>query len=234
MTWIQNGACRHWQALLSSTSRLSPWCNIRQVGRLLNFKLLLSVAADTLALLLTDALVFLQEKDQRFVFAAVVSLQPISTSFLLTARPPTHLSSAFSPPGPEASRDSAAEAHRPGGRQRGERNVPDLRLLGGARDVRGSHQHPRREERLDEAHTTGRGEVAGDPLPVCGAVFARKPLVTIRFPNPRCPEEEEEERCVETEEARRAAEVRVQKITKFQGKNFLFVRRHTSSGNRRN
>lgn len=29
---------------------------------------------DTLALLLTDVLVFLQEKDQRFVFAAVVSL----------------------------------------------------------------------------------------------------------------------------------------------------------------
>lgn len=33
-----------------------------------------------------------------------------------------------------------------------------------------------------------------------------------------CPEEEEEERCAETEEARRAAEVRVQKLTKFQGK----------------
>lgn len=29
---------------------------------------------DTLALLLTDVLVFLQEKDQRFIFAAVVSL----------------------------------------------------------------------------------------------------------------------------------------------------------------
>lgn len=28
--------------------------------------------ADTLALLLTDVLVFLQEKDQRFIFAAVV------------------------------------------------------------------------------------------------------------------------------------------------------------------
>ncbi len=30
--------------------------------------------SDTLALLLTDVLVFLQEKDQRFIFAAVVSL----------------------------------------------------------------------------------------------------------------------------------------------------------------
>lgn len=35
---------------------------------------------------------------------------------------------------------------------------------------------------------------------------------------PSCPEEEEEERCAETEEARRAAEVRVQKLTKFQGR----------------
>lgn len=33
----------------------------------------LTFVADTLALLLTDVLVFLQEKDQRFVFAAVVS-----------------------------------------------------------------------------------------------------------------------------------------------------------------
>ena len=32
----------------------------------------LSPSIDTLALLLTDVLVFLQEKDQRFVFAAVV------------------------------------------------------------------------------------------------------------------------------------------------------------------
>lgn len=30
--------------------------------------------ADTLALLLTDVLVFLQEKDQRFIFAAVVGV----------------------------------------------------------------------------------------------------------------------------------------------------------------
>lgn len=36
-----------------------------------NFILLFS---DTLVLLLTDVLVFLQEKDQRFIFAAVVSL----------------------------------------------------------------------------------------------------------------------------------------------------------------
>lgn len=34
-------------------------------------------AADTLALLFTDVLVFLQEKDQRFIFAAVVSPQTL-------------------------------------------------------------------------------------------------------------------------------------------------------------
>lgn len=32
--------------------------------------------SDILALLLTDVLVFLQEKDQRFVFASVVSINP--------------------------------------------------------------------------------------------------------------------------------------------------------------
>lgn len=44
--------------------------------------------------------------------------------------------------------------------------------------------------------------------------------LSIPLPSPSCPEEEEEEeRCVETEEARRAGEVRVQKLTKFQGKS---------------
>lgn len=128
-------------------------------------------AADTLALLLTDVLVFLQEKDQRFIFAAVVSLKLHSAvesearsqalgPFLSIPQPAFHgYLLLFSPPGPEASCDSPAEADRPRGGQRGERNVPDLRLLGGPGDVRGSHQHPRREERLDEAHTAGRGEV---------------------------------------------------------------------------
>lgn len=49
------------QDLLSLTDNQSTY----------NYTLLFS---DTLALLLTDVLVFLQEKDQRFVFASVVSL----------------------------------------------------------------------------------------------------------------------------------------------------------------
>lgn len=43
--------------------------------QLLHVKFATFCAADTLALLLTDVLVFLQEKDQRFIFAVVVSLK---------------------------------------------------------------------------------------------------------------------------------------------------------------
>lgn len=69
--------------------------------------------SDTLALLLTDVLVFLQEKDQRFIFAAVVSLKP---NYALI--PLVRLTSPFNHSlwvlsilsGPEASSNPAAEA----------------------------------------------------------------------------------------------------------------------------
>lgn len=240
--------CRHWQAVLflQVCSRLFIAAReiitaisvtvVQHHHRVQLLKFATFCAADTLALLLTDVLVFLQEKDQRFIFAAVVSLKLHSAlesearsqalgPFLSIPQPACHgYLLLFSPPGPEASCDSPAEADRPRGGQRGERNVPDLRLLGGPGDVRGSHRHPRREERLDEAHTAGRGEVRARRR--AQRIHFLFVLLRVRAPliiTPAgllvsCPEEEEEERCAETEEARRAAEVRVQKLTKFQGK----------------
>ncbi|RVE67938.1 hypothetical protein OJAV_G00086780 [Oryzias javanicus] len=93
---------------------------------------------DTLALLLTDVLVFLQEKDQRFIFASVDQKPPV---------------------------------------------IPLQKLI---------------------VHTTTREERNAWMRHIRQAVES-------------CPEEEEEEeRNTETEEARQAAEVRIQKINKFQ------------------
>lgn len=139
-------------------------------------------------------------------------------------------------PGPEASCNPSAEAHRQRSSQRGERNVPDLRLFGGTGDVRSSHQHQRREECLDETHTASCWEVcamstllirAGIHFLFVWCVCVPLNIFPTALPD-SCPEEEEEERCAETEEARRAAEVRVQKITKFQGKKtFLWPCGHS-------
>ncbi|KAM7391311.1 hypothetical protein PAMP_022011 [Pampus punctatissimus] len=119
---------------------------------------------DTLALLLTDVLVFLQEKDQRFVFAAVdqkpsvIPLQKLIVREVANEERGMFLISASSV-GPE----------------------------------------------MYEVHTTTREE-------------RNAWMRHIRHAVERCPEEEEEEeqRSAESEEARRTAEVRVQKITKFQ------------------
>lgn len=48
--------------------------------------------ADILALLLTDVLVFLQEKDQRFIFAAVVSCGTEKKSACFILPPSAHMS----------------------------------------------------------------------------------------------------------------------------------------------
>nr|XP_046243952.1 rho guanine nucleotide exchange factor 28-like isoform X2 [Scatophagus argus] len=118
---------------------------------------------DTLALLLTDVLVFLQEKDQRFVFAAVDQKPPVIPLQKLIVR-------------------EVANEER------------------GMFLISASSVGPE----MYEVHTTSRDERNAWMRHIRQAVES-------------CPEEEEEEeRSAETEEARRAAEVRVQKITKFQ------------------
>ncbi|KAM9858534.1 rho guanine nucleotide exchange factor 28-like [Aulostomus maculatus] len=118
---------------------------------------------DTLALLLTDILVFLQEKDQRFVFAAVDQKPPVIPLQKLIVR-------------------EVANEER------------------GMFLISASSVGPE----MYEVHTTSREERNAWMRHIRQAVES-------------CPEEEElEERSAESEEARRAAEVRVQKITKFQ------------------
>ncbi|TKS78354.1 Rho guanine nucleotide exchange factor 28 190 kDa guanine nucleotide exchange factor [Collichthys lucidus] len=118
---------------------------------------------DTLVLLLTDVLVFLQEKDQRFIFAAVDQKPPIIPLQKLIVR-------------------EVANEER------------------GMFLISASSVGPE----MYEVHTTSRDE-------------RNAWMKHIRQAAESCPEEEEEEeRSPETEEARRAAEVRAQKITKFQ------------------
>ncbi|XP_040010974.1 rho guanine nucleotide exchange factor 28-like isoform X3 [Xiphias gladius] len=118
---------------------------------------------DTLVLLLTDVLVFLQEKDQRFIFAAVDQKPPVIPLQKLIVR-------------------EVANEER------------------GMFLISASSVGPE----MYEVHTTTREERNAWMRHIRQAVES-------------CPEEEEEEeRSAETEEVRRAAEARVQKITKFQ------------------
>ncbi|XP_058493203.1 rho guanine nucleotide exchange factor 28-like isoform X3 [Solea solea] len=118
---------------------------------------------DTLALLLTDALVFLQEKDQRFVFAAVDQKPPVIPLQKLIVR-------------------EVANEER------------------GMFLISASSVGPE----MYEVHTTTKEE-------------RNAWMKHIRQAVESCPEEEEEEeRSVESEEVKRAAEAKVQKITKFQ------------------
>lgn len=61
--------------------------------------------------------------------------------------------------GPEATGHRPAEAHRAGGGQPGEGDVPDQRICCRARDVRGAHVQQRGAERVDEVDQGGCGEV---------------------------------------------------------------------------
>ncbi|XP_044051051.1 rho guanine nucleotide exchange factor 28-like isoform X2 [Siniperca chuatsi] len=117
---------------------------------------------DTLALLLGDVLVFLQEKDQRFIFAAVDQKPPVIPLQKLIVR-------------------EVANEER------------------GMFLISASSVGPE----MYEVHTTTRDE---------RNAWMRHIRQAVESPE----EEEEEERSAETEEARRAAELRVQKITKFQ------------------
>lgn len=118
---------------------------------------------DTLALLLTDVLVFLQEKDQRFMFAAVDQKPPVIPLQKLIVR-------------------EVANEER------------------GMFLISASSVGPE----MYEVHTTTKDERNAWMRQIRQAVES-------------CPEEEEEEeRTAESEEARRAAEVKTQKITKFQ------------------
>ncbi|XP_069379579.1 rho guanine nucleotide exchange factor 28-like isoform X4 [Paralichthys olivaceus] len=118
---------------------------------------------DTLALLLTDVLVFLQEKDQRFIFAAVDQKPPVIPLQKLIVR-------------------EVANEER------------------GMFLISASAVGPE----MYEVHTNTREERNAWMRHIRQAVES-------------CPEEEEEEdRSAESEEVRRAAEARVQKITKFQ------------------
>uniref|UniRef100_A0A3Q3MAI0 Rho guanine nucleotide exchange factor (GEF) 28a n=1 Tax=Mastacembelus armatus TaxID=205130 RepID=A0A3Q3MAI0_9TELE len=116
---------------------------------------------DTLALLLTDVLVFLQEKDQRFIFAAVDQKPPVIPLQKLIVR-------------------EVANEER------------------GMFLISASSVGPE----MYEVHTTTKEERNGWMRHIRQAVE-------------RC-EEEEEDQSSETEETRRATELRVQKITKFQ------------------
>ncbi|XP_056152814.1 rho guanine nucleotide exchange factor 28 isoform X2 [Lampris incognitus] len=118
---------------------------------------------DTLALLLTDILVFLQEKDQRFVFAAVDQKPPVIPLQKLIVR-------------------EVANEER------------------GMFLISASSVGPE----MYEVHTTTREE-------------RNAWMKHIRQAVESCPEEEEEEeRSAESEELKRVAEARVQKIHKFQ------------------
>nr|XP_040050978.1 rho guanine nucleotide exchange factor 28-like isoform X4 [Gasterosteus aculeatus aculeatus] len=118
---------------------------------------------DTLALLLTDVLVFLQEKDQRFVFAAVDQKPPVIPLQKLIVR-------------------EVANEER------------------GMFLISASSVGPE----MYEVHTNTRDERNAWMRHIRQAVES-------------CPEEEEEEeRTAEIEESRRVAELRVQKISKFQ------------------
>lgn len=118
---------------------------------------------DTLALLLTDVLVFLQEKDQRFIFAAVDQKPPVIPLQKLIVR-------------------EVANEER------------------GMFLISASSVGPE----MYEVHTNTKDERNAWMRQIRQAVES-------------CPEEEEEEeRTAESEEAKRAAEVRAQKITKFQ------------------
>ncbi|XP_023814687.1 rho guanine nucleotide exchange factor 28 isoform X2 [Oryzias latipes] len=133
---------------------------------------------DTLALLLTDVLVFLQEKDQRFIFASVDQKPPVIPLQKLIVR-------------------EVANEER------------------GMFLISASSAGPE----MYEVHTTTREERNAWMKHIRQAVercvrTSRRPCLFSFFVCPE--EEEEEERNTETEEARHAAEVRIQKINKFQ------------------
>ncbi|XP_028313645.1 rho guanine nucleotide exchange factor 28-like isoform X3 [Gouania willdenowi] len=118
---------------------------------------------DTLALLLTDVLIFLQEKDQRFIFAAVDQKPPVIPLQKLIVR------------------EVANE----------ERGMFLISASSAGPEMYEVHTNTREERNAWMRH--------------------------IRHAVESCPEEEEEEeRSTETEEARQAAEVKAQKINKFQ------------------
>lgn len=116
---------------------------------------------DVQAVLLTDRLIFLQEKDQKYIFATVVRHRLKQKQVFLFN--PTDISTTFlniqPSSGPEAPRHRFAEVDRARSCQRGKRHVFDQRLVVGPGDVRGPHVLQRRTEHLDEAHQRGCGKV---------------------------------------------------------------------------
>lgn len=187
---------------------------------------LILTSADVLALLLTDTLIFLQDKDQKYTFAAVVcahqrcwrTLKDTNITLFCLIFFVTKKICAY-PAGPKASRHRLAEADCARSSERREGNVPDQRVRRWARNVRGPHIVQRGAKHLDEVHQRGRGEVR---MKLCFFFFYITSLllenVTINHCHLllSCPEEEEEYTS-ESEEEKRAAEARVQKIHKLQG-----------------
>ncbi|XP_077456766.1 rho guanine nucleotide exchange factor 28 isoform X5 [Stigmatopora argus] len=136
--------------------------NLQHKG-LLYWKTATGRLKDTLALLLTDVLVFLQEKDQRFVFAAVDQKPPVIPLQKLIVR-------------------EVANEER------------------GMFLISASSAGPE----MYEVHTTTKEE-------------RNAWMKQIRQAVESCPEEEEEEeRSAESAEAKRVAEAKIQKISKFQ------------------
>lgn len=94
---------------------------------------------DVLVLLMTDVLVFLQEKDQKYTFPMLVS-RPLRLPTLAAAPGQHSQLPALPNPAGQAGRHLPAKPDRAGHRQPGEGDVPDQR--GPARDVRGARGFP--------------------------------------------------------------------------------------------
>lgn len=166
---------QHSQLLLNFPSVVS------QEWTLITFTMFL--LSDILAVLLSDVLLLLQEKDQRYLFAAVVrdltlwtlphnkcvpcrnvclnsftvAVGILSMNFFLSLLlfPRSYLDS----PGQQAIGDLSSEADCQGGGPRGESYVPHLRLLQRAGNVQDPHQLQGGAKQLDDSHSASSGEV---------------------------------------------------------------------------
>ncbi len=128
----------------------SVWCTIEICD---------SSITDILALLLNDALVLLQEKDQRYVFSTVVSAR---TLFLVYTREIVYLNTLICAVfllGQQAICYFTAEVDCSWGGAWGTGHVPHLCLLKRTWDVWNPYGLKRRSQHVDHPHPSGRGEV---------------------------------------------------------------------------
>lgn len=150
-----------------SCGRLPPgdskviWCSMKnindQAGNLTYSFCLSWLSTDVLALLLTDALIFLQEKDQKYTFATVVRIKwwimrETVSSYCAMWGWFICFSLLWTCSGPETSSDCPTEVNSSGSSKRRERHVFDQRLSRRTWNVRGPHVIQRGAKHVDEAH----------------------------------------------------------------------------------